>query len=48
MQQRKKFHAHDAKEEFKTNDMVEIRESRPLSRTKRWEAVRLVERPVEV
>jgi small subunit ribosomal protein S17 len=48
VQRRKKFHAHDAKEEFKTNDVVEIRESRPLSRTKRWEAVRLVDRPVEV
>ena len=27
--------------EYRTNDLVEIRESRPLSRTKRWVAVRL-------
>jgi len=44
----KRFHAHDEKEEFKTNDVVEIRESRPLSATKRWVAIRLVDRPEEV
>lgn len=44
----KKFHAHDETEQFKTNDLVEIRESRPLSRTKRWVAVKLLNRPVEV
>jgi len=48
VKRRRKFHAHDEKEQYKTNDVVEIRESRPLSRTKRWEAVRLVNRPVEV
>jgi small subunit ribosomal protein S17 len=48
IKRRKKFHAHDETEQFKTNDLVEIRESRPRSRTKRWEAVRLIDRPVEV
>jgi small subunit ribosomal protein S17 len=48
VKRRRKFHAHDEKEQFKTNDVVEIRESRPLSATKRWEAIRLVDRPVEV
>lgn len=48
VKRRKKFHAHDETEEFRTNDLVEIRESRPRSATKRWEAVRLLERPVEV
>ena len=48
VKQRKRFHAHDEKSEYKKNDMVEIRESRPLSATKRWVAVRLVERPPEV
>ncbi|MBZ0116840.1 MAG: 30S ribosomal protein S17 [Sandaracinaceae bacterium] len=48
VQRRRKFHAHDETEQYKTNDLVEIRESRPLSATKRWEAIRLVERPVEV
>jgi len=45
---RKRYHAHDEKETFRTNDMVEIEESRPLSATKRWVAIRLVTRPEEV
>jgi small subunit ribosomal protein S17 len=45
---RAKYHAHDEKHEFKTRDVVEIRESRPLSKTKRWVAIRLVDRPEEV
>jgi small subunit ribosomal protein S17 len=45
---RRKYHAHDEKEEFRQNDLVEIEESRPLSRTKRWVVKRLVERPEEV
>ena len=48
VKRRKKFHAHDEAEEFRTNDLVEIRESRPRSATKRWEAIRLIKRPVEV
>jgi small subunit ribosomal protein S17 len=36
---RKKYHAHDEKNEFKVDDVVVIRESRPLSRTKRWVVV---------
>jgi small subunit ribosomal protein S17 len=45
---RRKYHAHDEKEEYRHNDLVEIEESRPLSRTKRWVVKRLVERPEEV
>ena len=45
---RKRYHAHDENNEYKTNDLVEIRESRPLSATKRWMVVRLIERPEEV
>jgi small subunit ribosomal protein S17 len=45
---RKRYHAHDEKEEFRTNDVVEIEESRPLSATKRWVTIRLVKRPEEV
>ena len=45
---RKKFHAHDEKNEYRTNDLVEIRSCRPRSKTKRWEVVRLIERPPEV
>jgi small subunit ribosomal protein S17 len=45
---RKKFHAHDEKEEYRLNDLVEIVESRPMSATKRWIVSRLIERPEEV
>lgn len=45
---RRKYHAHDEKEEYRHNDLVEIEESRPLSRTKRWVVKRLIERPEEV
>ena len=36
--------AHDEKEEANVSDMVELVESRPLSRLKRWELVRIVSR----
>ena len=42
---RKRYKAHDEKNEFKTGDRVEIEEHRPLSREKRWKVVRLVDRP---
>lgn len=45
---RKKYHAHDERNEYRTNDVVEIRESRPLSKTKRWVVIKLLERPEEV
>jgi small subunit ribosomal protein S17 len=35
----KNYIAHDENNEFKVDDLVEIRESRPLSRTKRWTVV---------
>lgn len=44
---RKRYKAHDEKQEFREGDVIEIREHRPLSREKRWKAVRLVERPVQ-
>lgn len=44
---RKRYKAHDEKNEFKTGDRVEIIESRPLSREKRWAVARLVDRPQE-
>jgi small subunit ribosomal protein S17 len=37
-------HAHDEKNETKTGDKVEIMETRPLSRLKRWRVTRVVER----
>ena len=45
---RRKYHAHDETEQYRQNDLVEIQECRPLSRTKRWTVIRLVERPEEV
>ena len=44
---RKRYKAHDEKNEYKTGDRVEIIESRPLSREKRWAVARLVDRPAE-
>jgi small subunit ribosomal protein S17 len=37
-------YAHDENEESKTGDTVEIVESRPRSKQKRWELVRVVEK----
>ena len=44
---RKRYKAHDEKNEYKTGDRVEIMEHRPLSRHKRFTVVRLVARAVE-
>lgn len=35
----KKFYAHDEENTFKTWDVVTIKETRPLSKLKRWEVV---------
>lgn len=37
-----KLHAHDEKQEAKVGDLVEIMETRPLSKSKRWRLVRVV------
>jgi small subunit ribosomal protein S17 len=34
-----KYHAHDEKGEYHTGDKVVIRETRPLSKTKRWTVI---------
>jgi small subunit ribosomal protein S17 len=44
---RVKYKAHDEKNEYKIGDKVEIAESRPLSRDKRWRVTRLIERAKE-
>jgi small subunit ribosomal protein S17 len=41
----KKYHAHDETNEYRVGDTVRIIETRPLSRTKRWRVVELIERP---
>lgn len=45
VRRRKKYKAHDETQQYQLGDVVEIRESRPMSRDKRWTAVNLVRRP---
>ena len=40
----KKLHAHDEKNECGVGDTVTVMETRPLSKTKRWRLVEIVER----
>ena len=40
----RKYHAHDEKGEYKLGDVVEIAESRPISKTKNWVVTRLVKK----
>lgn len=40
----KKFYAHDEKAECGIGDTVRIMETRPLSKTKRWRLVEIIER----
>tara|TARA_B100000029_G_scaffold487944_1_gene543949 strand:+ start:756 stop:986 length:231 start_codon:yes stop_codon:yes gene_type:complete len=35
----KKYHVHDEKNKFKVGDIVEIIESKPYSKKKRWEVL---------
>ncbi|MCB0507202.1 MAG: 30S ribosomal protein S17 [Bacteroidetes bacterium] len=40
----KKFHAHDEKNECNIGDTVRIMETRPLSATKKWRLLEIVEK----
>jgi len=40
----KKIHAHDENNECGIGDTVEVMETRPLSKTKRWRLVRIIEK----
>ncbi|GAA3201051.1 30S ribosomal protein S17 [Lentilactobacillus kefiri] len=42
----KKFTAHDENNEAKTGDLVQIMETRPLSKTKRFRLIKIVEKAV--
>jgi small subunit ribosomal protein S17 len=44
----KKSHAHNDGNEAKAGDLVEIRESRPISKTKAWMVVRLLQKAVAI
>lgn len=43
-----KYHAHDENGEYKMGDVIEIAESRPLSKTKNWVATRLIQKAAVV
>ncbi len=43
-----KYHAHDENGEYKSGDVVEIAESRPISKTKSWVVTRLVQKGATV
>ncbi|MFT3740361.1 MAG: 30S ribosomal protein S17 [Breznakibacter sp.] len=40
----KKFHAHDEENTCQIGDTIRIMETRPLSKTKRWRLVEIIER----
>ncbi|WP_116474996.1 30S ribosomal protein S17 [Zobellella maritima] len=42
-----KLHVHDESNECQTGDVVTIRECRPVSKTKSWTLVKIIERPVK-
>ena len=42
------LHVHDEKNETKVGDKIEVMETRPLSRLKRWRVIRVVEASVGV
>ncbi len=44
----KKLYAHDEKSQAKVGDWVRLEETRPLSKTKRWRMVEIVERAATV
>ncbi len=44
---RVKYHVHDENNSAKVGDLVEIIESRPMSRTKRWRLLRTITKAVE-
>lgn len=40
------FHVHDPKHESALGDLVEIKEVRPISKTKNWQLVKVLEKAV--
>lgn len=47
IRRRERYKAHDATNQYKVGDRVEIMEHRPISRDKRWLVTKLVARRVE-
>ena len=44
VQRTKKVYAHDEKNDLKVGDRVRLQETRPVSKTKRWRVVEVIER----
>lgn len=44
LRRRKKFYAHDERNQCREGDMVRIQETRPLSKLKRWRLVEILTR----
>ncbi|MBK5103946.1 MAG: 30S ribosomal protein S17 [Burkholderiales bacterium] len=40
----RKYHAHSENNEYKVGDLVMIQETRPVSKTKTWKVIKLVEK----
>ncbi len=43
-----KYHAHDENGDYHTGDLIEITESRPISKTKNWVVSKLLEKAATV
>lgn len=48
IERKSRYKAHDATNECKVGDKVEITESKPISKEKRWVVTKVTERSVEV
>lgn len=44
----RKYHAHNANDEAKSGDLVEIQECRPISKTKAWVVTKLLEKAIAI
>lgn len=44
----KRYHVHDENNEFHAGDMVVIEECRPLSKTKAWRVIKLMEKSAQL
>ena len=44
----KRYHVHDENNEFQTGDMVIIEECRPLSKTKAWRVIKLMDKAAQL
>ena len=47
LRRRSRLYAHDANDEAKVGDVVEVMETRPMSKLKRWRLVRIVRKAVQ-